>query len=510
MLGKQTAELADQATERQPLRLLPGIIIVMLQWLIRFVVPVFIPEAAVIGVFGGLLGGLAILVWWAFFSRALRTDRWVAIVLMILAMVVTSRFLHISIATGRMGMVFVVYAIPGLSLAFVIWAVACRHLSDGPRRAAMIVTVVLACAVWTLVQTGGFDTNGNHEFAWRWAETPEAQLLAETGDEPLAVSVLTASENKIDWLGFRGPDRNGTIHGTRIKTDWSVSPPVELWRRSIGPGWSSFAVRGNLLYTQEQRGDNEMVTCYNLMTGSPVWRHADVARFWESNGGAGPRGTPTLSANRVYSFGGTGILNVLDANDGSVVWSRNAAADTQTKVPKWGFSSSPLVVDDVVIIAVADKLAAYDIATGDPRWSGPDGEDGYSSPHLLTVDGVTQVLLVSKASAVSVRPADGTLLWEYPWTGGTRIVQPALCAPGDFLLSGGEGRGIRRVAVTKGPDGWAIEDCWKSTRLKPNFNDIVVHKGHAFGFVGTSLVSERLSPGRDSHLYDKGFCFRCG
>jgi outer membrane protein assembly factor BamB len=457
-----------------------------------------------------------------------------------------------------MGRMLPVFATPVLALVLVGWAFASRGLSARTRRLSMAAALLLTCGVFTLIRTGGITGEGDADLHWRWTPTPEDRLLAMEGtttltpapapaaaenaplpaarnnsaatpaetdvtsdapaergaatpppSEPVTVApaaptsatdvnaVSADAPRNVQWPGFRGPNRDSVVRGVRINTDWTTSPPVELWRKPVGPGWSSFAVSGGLVYTQEQRGDEELVSCYRLSSGEPVWRHRDAVRFYESNGGAGPRATPTVHDGRVYTMGATGIVNALDAATGALIWSRHAAADTQKQIPDWGVASSPVVMKDLVIVAVAGELVAYDVQTGEPRWFGPEGGGGYSSPHLATIHGVPQILLLRGARTIALSPEDGTLLWDHRGEPGVSIVQPAL-AGADVLIAGGDamgGNGIRRVAVAHGADGWKAEERWMSRGLKPYFNDFVVHKGHAFGFDGSILAAIDLEDG---------------
>ena len=537
----------DLRTSRKALRLWPGIVAALALVFVRLVLPV-VMEAGPVPVIGGVVCALAILVWWLFLSRAPWSERLGALVLIIVATPVTRLVVHPSVSGGLMGMMVPLYAVPvTIGPALVLWAVATRRLSDGVRRATMVAAILLACGVWTLVRTDGLK-GGDPQWAWRWTPTAEERLLAR-GEEapasaapPIAAPVpppanvreqpvaspspavggeqapaapkkaetVAPTERKdtranaavanertstrveeAEWPGFRGRGRDGTIPGMRIETDWSTSPPVELWRKPIGPGWSSFAVRGDLIYTQEQRGGEELVSCYRLSTGAPVWKHRDATRFYESNGGPGPRGTPTVHGDRLYTLGATGVVNALNADTGALIWSRNASTDTGAALPGWGFTSSPLVVDDLVIVAASGRLAAYDVATGNPRWTRKTLGGGYSSPHLATIKGVRQILLLTGGGASSVAPADGAVLWEHPWPVGVAIVQPAFTSDGDVLMAGGDamgGQGIRRLAISQAPAGWSVQERWTSRGLKPYFNDLVVHKGHAYGYDGTILA----------------------
>ncbi len=225
---------------------------------------------------------------------------------------------------------------------------------------------------------------------------------------------------------------------------------------------------------------------------------ADPVRFYESNGGAGPRGTPTIYKDRVYAMGATGILNALDAATGKKIWSHNTSTDTSREVPFWGISSSPLIVDDIVIVSVGGTLSGYDAVTGKQRWIGPMHGGSYSSPHLATIDGVTQVVILSSPGAVSVNPADGKLLWEHKWEGGA-IIQPAVTEEGDILInamSATGGSGTRRLAIKHDTNGWTPEERWTTNGLKPYFNDYVLHKGHAYGFDNNILACIDLADGK--------------
>lgn len=515
--------------DRKPMRVWPGVALAALQIFSWFALPVILPEQGFLGFLISLAGGLLIILWWLFFSRAPWSERMGYLLLMIVAVGVTSRFIHVSVLRTSMGYLYWILSVILVPFAFALAAAISSRWATKARRSAMVAGILLACGVFTLLRNEGVAGYG-FQFKWRWSQTPEERLLAQGGEKPipppLPVTPATpVAEEKpsapvgaparkaeaaksssaptppvvAEWPGFRGAKRDSVISGVRLETNWVTSPPKELWRRAVGPGWSSFAVRDDLIYTQEQRGDAELVSCYNLKTGTPVWEHRDAVRFWEANAGAGPRGTPTIDGNRIYAFGATGLLKALDADTGATLWTRDVAKDAEKKVPYWGFASSPLVLGETVIVAASGRLVAYDAASGNVRWLGPNHSGSYASPHLLMMEGVAQVALLTGDGITSVAPADGSVLWEHAWSeGGATMLQPGRTESGDLLLTGSSmsgGVGIRRVSVAHGESGWSVKEQWTSRGLKPYFNDFVVHKGHAYGFDGSILSCIELEKG---------------
>ena len=185
-------------------------------------------------------------------------------------------------------------------------------------------------------------------------------------------------------------------------------------------------------------------------------------------------------------------MNCLDAATGEVIWTRDAMADAGApKPPMWGYSSSPLVTHGVAIAFAGggkeDKgIVAYDEATGEPRWMAGKAEHSYSSPQLVSIEGVEQVLFVSDRGLESFDPASGQVLWEHDWflEGMFRVCQPHVLGEGQFLVSTGMNGGTRLVTVTRDGDEWKATEGWTSPNLKPYFNDFVRHDGFLYGFDG--------------------------
>jgi outer membrane protein assembly factor BamB len=405
-------------------------------------------------------------------------------------------------------MMFILAA--ALTLA-TLWILLTRHSTAGARRRGLIAIALLMWTPIALIRTSGMSGGALPEMHWRWTPSGEEEFLAArqqqnaatAGRDAKLAEPIVAGES--DWSAFRGPNRDAVLHGVKLVTDWEKSPPKEIWRQRIGPGWSSIAAVGNLLFTQEQRGDMEAVVALDAATGKEVWSHEDKTRFSEELGGDGPRATPTFADGCVYTLGATGVLNCLDAADGSLVWTRNIADDSGAKIPEWGFTSSPLVVDGRVIVFSGgpedQSLLAYDSETGDPAWNIASGGHSYSSPQLASFGGVQQVLYLSDKEFTAADPATGKKVWSFPASQvrtGMPATQPHLISPSEVMIAFSEAGGTMLLNVAPGAEGkeWSVEPKWQSRDLKPYFNDYVRYEDAVYGFDGNIFACVDLKTGK--------------
>jgi outer membrane protein assembly factor BamB len=291
------------------------------------------------------------------------------------------------------------------------------------------------------------------------------------------------------WTAFRGPARDGVYRERPILTAWPAAGLRPLWKQPIGGGYASFAVANGLAFTIEQRRAREVVAAYDVHTGREIWAHAWDGEFKEWMGGDGPRATPSWAGGRVYALGALGELRCLDARTGELVWRVNILDDNAASNLPWGMAASPLIVDDTVIVLpggpAGRSVVAYDRATGARRWSALTDKQAYSAPMLVTIAGVRQVLVLAATRLVALSPADGELLWEYPWPTMNDInaSQPVILAPGNrVLLSSGYGHGAAAIEVTRdAANRFGTRLIWENTRLKNRFSSSVEHEGFIYG-----------------------------
>jgi outer membrane protein assembly factor BamB len=490
-------------------RLWPGVLIVVLVWA-AILLPPYLPGVqgtplqGFVPLGGAALGTLLLMLWWLTLSRVHWTDR-----LLVLLFFVTSGLASAALADKSFVELFgpVARGVPLSATAFVAWLLISGGVNWPARRLVALVAVLLAWGCCDLLRLDGVWGDFQIQSNWRWTPTKEDAYLTELAKQQETAKPAAADDKPMelrpgDWPAFRGgAARDSRLAGVRLATDWGQNPPKKLWSHHIGPGWSSFAVVGDHIYTQEQRGDKEAIVCYDAATGEERWAHTDAARFDEALGGPGPRATPTFADGWLYALGARGVLNCLDPVTGKVRWSRDIAADSGAKLPQWGFSASPLVAHGLVTVFAGGPkgkgVMAYHASSGEIAWSGGDGTDGYCSTQLTNVGGTEQLLVAANNGLTALDPTGGKVLWSYKWdiSRPPRVAQPALVGDSDVLL-GTPFQGLRRLHVTHAGDSWGEEQVWESKDIKPYYNDLVIYKDHLYGFDSSFFTCVSLEDGK--------------
>ena len=339
---------------------------------------------------------------------------------------------------------------------------------------------------------------------WRWRvrdELAEFELTDAASRSPTAASPI-GNRPVLNFPQFGGPNRDGKLNGPILARDWDAEPPEQLWRRQVGGGWSGFATVGEFAVTMEQRGPHEHITCYQLRTGDPVWSHSYEALYESTVAGNGPRTVPTIDDSRVYAIGSTGVLSCLDLETGQCIWTKDILEEHQRPVPEWGFSASPLVVDDKVIVNPGGKdgasLAAYGSADGKMMWGGGEDSAHYASPVLTSLDGVRQVVMFNRTRIVGHSLENGRVLWDLQWIapGHPNVSLPVVLPDNRILASAGYGEGSMLFRVQHDADDkWSAAAIWQSNRLKSKFANLIVIDNFVYGLDDGILVCLDLATG---------------
>jgi outer membrane protein assembly factor BamB len=219
--------------------------------------------------------------------------------------------------------------------------------------------VGLAALFFSLFRVSGVSGDLKPIFSWRWHGVPPTQQSASPASQPGAAAA--ASVVRADFPQFLGPERDGHIRGVELATDWEHRPPVELWRRPVGAGWSGFVVSGDRAVTLEQDGGEEVVSAWNVNTGERAWSSRSPGRYATTIAGEGPRSTPLIVGGRVYALGATGTLSCLAMADGRLLWRASLTELARCGVPEWGFASSPAWVDGKVVVLAGGDAAGVDV-----------------------------------------------------------------------------------------------------------------------------------------------------
>lgn len=367
------------------------------------------------------------------------------------------------------------------------WLWLSKNQSVNRQIAGVAASALVAFGGNSLLRWDGMDGRQQASFSWRWTPTAEDQFLktvtTSTSEVEKPLPPLKATPE--DWTSFRGGERENILKGIKL-ADWTNAPPKELWKHRIGPGWSSVIAVDGYLFTQEQRGPDEAVVCYRAEDGTEIWQHSVPNRFEQALSGTGPRGTPSFAEGKLYAIGATGHCICLDASTGKKVWSQNIIEESGGVVPEWGSATSPLVVDQLVVVFAGGKedrgLLAFDRIDGQPVWNTATGTTTYATPQVMTLGGLRQIVMHDEVGLIGVRIEDGKQLWKHPspYSGSFQpMLQPHGIGTDEMIV--GWDAGLLRLKINREGENWSTSEIWTSNRLKPSFDEYVIHKEHLYG-----------------------------
>lgn len=449
-------------------------------------------------------------------SRSRRLNWWPPLIWLVLLTIGLTWMWNDIDVEGTTRLMVTVPALLVTALFLLGWWLTRRQLSWAQRGLGVLAAIVAVVLLSFVVRIRDFDGDMVPILDWTWSTDPADRLADRSTDGRIPATALAPAV--FEWPQYLGPSRDAqlpaarTRNGAVLASDWQVTAPEELWRRPVGAGWAGFAVVGRVAVTLEQRGDDEVVAAYDLMTGEPYWTHADATRHESPLGGVGPRTTPSVVDGKVYTVGGSALLNCLDLATGEVLWSHDLLAEHGVTLPEWGKSTSPLVTDDMVVVPVGGPgkaLAAYHKETGELLWTGGDGGASYSSPLRVTLAGRDQLIVFNANTLSGHDPMDGRQLWSHPWQGSVPTISQPLQVANDLLLvSSGYGIGSSLLRFTseeliseeQSPsdgqsDTLSVEELWHTPRMKAKFTNLVQHEDAIYGLDDGVLACVRLEDG---------------
>ena len=324
------------------------------------------------------------------------------------------------------------------------------------------------------------------------------KLLVTTLITSALVAGLAAAPD--DWPQWRGPRRDGVSAETGLLKQWPAGGPPLAWKSGgAGEGYSSFAVSGGRLFTLGARQGTEYVIAYDAATGKKVWEVANGRRF-ENDRGSGPRSTPTIDGDRVYVFGSSGDMTVLDAASGKVFWTQNLLRKYGGSNIQWGLSESPLVLSDRIIVTPGGSgaaIVALKKTDGSLIWKTQSDEPGYSSALLHSIGTVQQAIVFTGQRALGVDVSDGRLLWSYDRVANrTANIATPIARRNRVFLSSDYGTGAALLSLGADGNKVIVSEIYFTNDMRNHHASSVLVGDFLYGFSSSILTAMQFDTGK--------------